>query len=163
MGIRWLYNHRMGSAESSCQAAIERSSRLRFAASLLIGLAVISSGCNQLTAVQEAEVRQAFGVPADLKLIDLGAVELRPGVPKHRSLGAGRECAITATILTNGLVQLDLVCEPPLAARAATNVPPRPDAVHAVFRPDSVSAGWRICLFPSHQPFAVALQPKLRP
>jgi hypothetical protein len=42
---------------------------------------------------------------------DLGVVELRAGVPKRVHVGAGKDCTFTATVLTNGLVRLNLLYE----------------------------------------------------
>ena len=68
----------------------------------LIGLlAVLAVGCAKMSAEQEANVRKAFGVPADMPMKDLGEVELRAGIPKRVRLGAGKDCTITATKLTN--------------------------------------------------------------
>ena len=78
----------------------------------LIGLLVaLAVGCSRMTAVEEAEVRKSFGVPADIPMKDLGEVELRAGIPKRVRVGWGEDCTVTAIVLTNGSVQLNLLYE----------------------------------------------------
>jgi hypothetical protein len=78
----------------------------------LIGLlAVLTVGCSRMTADEEHDVRLSFGLPADIPMKDLGVVELRAGIPKRVHVGWGKVCTITATALTNGSVQLDLLYE----------------------------------------------------
>lgn len=74
-------------------------------------LAVLAVGCSRRTAEEEADVRKSFGVPADMPMKDLGAVELRAGIPKRVHVGSGKDCTFTATVLTNGLVRLNLLYE----------------------------------------------------
>ena len=74
-------------------------------------LAVLAVGCSRMTADEEHDVRLSFGLPADIPMMDLGVVELRAGIPKRVHAGWGKDCTITATELTNGSVQLNLLYE----------------------------------------------------
>ena len=74
-------------------------------------LGVLAVGCSRMTADEEADVRKSFGVPADMPMKNLGVVELRAGMPKRVHVGSGKDCTFTATVLTNGLVQLNLLYE----------------------------------------------------
>ncbi len=74
-------------------------------------LIVLAVGCSKMTAVEEAEVRQSFGLPADMPLKAIGVVELRVGIPKRLRLDAGRDCTFTAVVLTNGRVDLNMLYE----------------------------------------------------
>ena len=64
-----------------------------------------------MTADEEHDVRLSFGLPADIPIKNLGVVELRVGIPKRVRVGWGKVCTITATVLTNGSVQLSLLYE----------------------------------------------------
>ncbi len=125
-------------------------------------LAVLVVGCSRMTAVEEAEVRQSFGIPADMPMKDLGVVELRAGMPKRVRLGAGKDCTITANMLTNGLVQLNLLYEFKGEIVDGVKTQSHFERSQSVFRPASV-AGWRLCFFPKGQHFVVALQPTVSP
>ena len=74
-------------------------------------LAVLAVGCSRMTADEEHDVRLSFGLPADIPIKNLGVVELRVGIPKRVRVGWGKDCTITATVLTNGSVQLSLLYE----------------------------------------------------
>jgi hypothetical protein len=74
-------------------------------------LAVLAVGCSSMTADEEHDVRLSFGLPADVPMKDLGVVELRPGIPERARVGWRKDCTITATVLTNGSVQLNLLYE----------------------------------------------------
>ncbi len=74
-------------------------------------LAVLAVGCSRMTADEEHDVRLSFGLPADIPMKDLGVVELHAGIPKRVSAGWGKDCTITATVLTNGSVQMNLLNE----------------------------------------------------
>ena len=126
-------------------------------------LAVLAAGCSRMTAVEEAEVRQAFGVPADMPMKDLGEVELRAGIPKRVRVGWGNDCTITATLLTNGLVQLNLIYESKVKIVDGVKTQPHSEGSQSVFRPNSVPADWRVCFFPKGQHLAVAIRPTIIP
>ena len=125
-------------------------------------LAVLAVGCSRLTAEQEAEVRQSFGVPADMPLKDLGEVEFRAGIAKRVRLSAGKDCVITATVLTNGLVQLNLAYESRGEVIDGVKTQSHSERSQVVFRPATV-AGWRLCLPPMGQHLVVALRPIIVP
>ncbi len=125
-------------------------------------LSVLAVGCSRMTAEQEAEVRQSFGVPAGMPIKDLGEVRLRAGKPKRVRLGTGKDCTFTATVLTNGWVQMDLLYEFKGEIIDGVKAESHAERSQAVFRPGSV-AGWRLCLFPKGQPFVVALRPSIIP
>jgi len=131
--------------------------------SFVVLLAVLTAGCSRMTADQEANVRKAFGVPADMPMKDLGEVELRAGIPKRVRLGAGKDCTITATRRTNGLTELNLLYEFKDEIIDGVKTPSHSERSQAVFRPDSVPAGWRLCLFPKGQHFVVAMRPIILP
>ena len=122
-------------------------------------LAIFTAGCSGLTAVEEAEVRQAFGVPAGMPLKDLGPVRLHPGAPKRVSLGGGDFCTITLASLPDGPLQLDVRYDfADIQNDSAAGIEPP-----FVFRPDQVPAHWRLCLMPPNRNFAVALRPVIIP
>jgi|WetSurMetagenome_2_1015567.scaffolds.fasta_scaffold924466_1 hypothetical protein len=126
-------------------------------------LVVLAIGCSRMTAEEEAAVRQSFGVPADMPMKDLGEIELRAGMPKRVRLGAGRDCTLTATLLTNGLVQLIVHYEFKGQIIDGVKTPSHSERSQSVFRPDSVPAGWRLCLFPKGQHFVLAMRPTILP
>ena len=130
----------------------------------LIGLlAVLAVGCSRMTPVGEAEVRQSFGIPADMPMKDLGDVEFRAGIPKRVRLSAGKDCTITATVLTNGRVQMNLLYEFKGEIINGVKTQSHSERSQSVFRPESVPAGWRLCLFPKGQHFVVAMRPTIIP
>ncbi|HEY5910827.1 MAG TPA: hypothetical protein VJA21_09515 [Verrucomicrobiae bacterium] len=138
--------------------------RHHIAAIGLIGLvAVLTVGCSWLTAEEEAEVRQSFGVPSDMPMNDLGEVRLRAGMPKRVRLGAGKDCTLTATVLTNGSVQLNLLYEFKGEIIDGVKTQSHSERSQSVFRPNSVPAGWRLCLFPKGEQFVVAIRPIVVP
>jgi hypothetical protein len=126
-------------------------------------LAVLAVGCSRMTAEQEAEVRQSFGVPAEMPMKDLGEVEFRAGIAKRVRLSAGKDCVVTATLLTNGLVQMNVLYEFEDEIIGGVKTPSHAEQSQSVFRPDSVPAGWRLCLFPKGQHFVVAMRPTILP
>ena len=130
----------------------------------LIGLlAVLAVGCSRMTADEEADVRKSFGVPADMPMKDLGEVELRAGIPKRVSVGWGKDCTIAATVLTNGLVQMNLVYETKGEVIDGVKTQSHSERSQLVFRPDMVPAGCRLCLFPKGQHLVVAIRPTIIP
>jgi len=130
----------------------------------LIGLlAVLTVGCSRMTADEEADVRKAFGVPADMPMKDLGEVELRAGIPKRVRVDWGKDCTITATVLTNGLVQMNLVYEFEGEVLDGVKTQSHSERSQLVFRPDTVPARWRLCLFPKGQHLVVAMRPIIIP
>jgi hypothetical protein len=130
----------------------------------LIGLLVaLAVGCSRMTAVEEAEVRKSFGVPADMPMKDLGEVELRAGIPKRVRVGWGKDCTITATVLTNGLVQLNLVYESKGEVIDGVKTLSHSQRSQSAFRPGKVPADWRVCFFPKDQHLAVAMRPIIIP
>jgi hypothetical protein len=78
-------------------------------------------------------------------------------------LSAGKDCTITATVLTNGLVQLNLLYEFKGEIIDGVKTQSHSEQSQSVFRPDSVPAGWRLCLFPKGQHFVVAMRPTIIP
>ena len=126
-------------------------------------LAVLAVGCSSMTAAEEADVRKAFGVPADMPMKDLGEVKLRAGIPKRVRLGAGKDCTITAMNLTNGLAELNLLYEFKDEIIDGVKTQSYSERSHSVFHPKRVPAGWRLCLFPKGQHFVVAMRPIIVP
>ena len=138
--------------------------RYHIATTSLIGLlAVLAVGCSKMTADEEADVRKSFGVPADMPMKDLGEVELRAGIPKRVRIGWGKDCTITATVLTSGLVQMNLVYEFKGEVIDGVKTQSHSERSQLVFRPDRVPARWRLCLFPKGQHLAVAMRPIIIP
>ena len=130
----------------------------------LIGLLIVLAvGCSGLTTVEEAEVRQSFGVPADMPMNDLGEVKLRAGLSKRVRIDRGMDCTITATMLTNGSVQMNLVYESKSEVFDGAKMPTQTERSKLVFRPGMVPAGWRLCLFPKDRHFVVAMRPIITP
>src|SRR5262245_22802988 len=67
----------------------------------LVGLLmVLAVGCSEMTRDEAADVRKSFGLPADMPLMELGVVKLQMGVPKRVSVGWGKDCTVTATVMT---------------------------------------------------------------
>jgi hypothetical protein len=131
-------------------------------------LAVLAVGCSRMTADKEAEVRKSFGIPADMPMKDLGVVELRAGIPKRVRLGAGKDCTLTATVLTNGLVRLNLLYEwqgevidgvkTQSHAERSQVILPR----QLVPRPGGPDKGW-LCFPPMGRRLVVAMKPIIIP
>ena len=135
-----------------------------FATTSLIGLlAVVAVGCSRMTADEEADVRKSFGVSADMPMKDLGEVELRASVPKRVRLGVGKDCTLTATILTNGMVRLNLQYEFKGEIIDGVKTQSQSEQSQVVFHPASVPARWRLCVFPKGQHFVVAMRPIIIP
>jgi len=72
-------------------------------------------------------------------------------------------CTITATMLTNGVVQMNLVYESKSEVIHGVKLPSQSERAQLVFRPGMVTAGWRLCLFPKDQHFVVAMRPIITP
>ena len=113
-----------------------------------------------MTADEEAMVRQSFGIPADMPMKDLGVVELRAGIPKRVSVGWGKDCTITATVLTNGLVQMNLVYESKGEVIDGVKTQSHSERSQLVFKPGF--RGW-LCLPPMGQHLVVAMRPTIIP
>ena len=107
-------------------------------------LTVLAVGCSRITAEEEADVRKSFGIPADMPMKVLGVVEFRPGTPKRVRLNTGTDCTITATMLTNGLIQLNLLYESKGEVIDGVKTQSHAERSQLVFRP---RPGW-LCLAP---------------
>ena len=107
-------------------------------------LAGLPAGCGRMTAEEAADVRKSFGIPADMPMKELGVVEFRAGIPKRVRLGAGKHCTITANVLTNGQVQLNLLYESKGEVIEGVKTQPHSEQSRLVFRP---APGW-LCLPP---------------
>jgi hypothetical protein len=136
-------------------------------ASLIGLLAVLAVGCSRMTAVERAELRQSFGVPADMPLKELGEVELNVGIPKRVSAGWGKDCTVTAIVLTNGSVQLNLLYES--RGEVVDGVKTRPYSERSrVVLPAGLLAramkakSW-FCFPPMRPQFVVAMKPIIIP
>jgi hypothetical protein len=134
----------------------------------LIGLLVfLAVGCSRMSAVEETEVRQSFGIPADMPLKALGVVELRVGTPKRVTVDSGKDCTFTAIVLTNGRVDLNMLYESrgevldgvkteSYSERSGTVLPP------GLLASAMKSKSW-LC-FPLKRPhFVIAIQPVIIP
>ncbi|HXJ60126.1 MAG TPA: hypothetical protein VNU68_26060 [Verrucomicrobiae bacterium] len=129
----------------------------------LIGLlAVLAAGCSRMTADEEADWRKSFGIPAGMPMKDLGEVELRAGIPKRVSIGGGKDCTITATVLRNDSVQLNLLYE--FKGEVIDGVKTQSHSERQlVFRPSMVPARWRLALPPIGPHLVVAMRPIIIP
>jgi len=77
-------------------------------------VALFAVGCSESPsepAVQATNVRQVSSLPADMPTKDLGEVELTAQTQKRVSLGDGKDCVITPTVLADGNLQMDLSVE----------------------------------------------------
>lgn len=119
-------------------------------------LAFLSAGCSGMSPEVEAEVRQSFGVSAEMPMKDLGVVKLREGIPKRLRVCKGNYCTFTATTVTNAKIKLDIFFE--LGMKG--NNPTRTETDQWVFRPPTGKV-WRLCLLPKGENLAVAIQPIL--
>ena len=78
---------------------------------ILIGMAaLLAVGCSKQTA-HKAALREELSIAADLPVRDLGVVELSAGTPKLVRLGPGRDLTLTASVITNGMLQMSLAYE----------------------------------------------------
>jgi len=123
--------------------------------SFVVLLAALAAGCSTMTANEAADVRKSFGLPADMPLKDLGVVELHAGIPKRVSAGWGKDCTLTAIMLTNGLVQLNLLYESKGEVIDGVKTQPYSEQSRMVFRPGR--KGWG-CFPPMRPYFVVAVQ-----
>lgn len=135
----------------------------RLSSACLAVLILLIAGCARLTEGQAADVRKAYGIPADLPMIDLGAIELRAGRTKHLRLSRGREISLTAAPLTNGLVRLDLDYQSQNELTSGTQPSGYTERKQLIFDPAKLTSGWRICGGPFKAGFVVALQPIITP
>jgi hypothetical protein len=134
----------------------------------LIGLLIVLAvGCSKMTTVEEAEVRQSFGLRADMPLKDLGAVDLHVGIPKRVSVGWGKECTVTAIVLTNGSVQLNLLYKSRGEFIDGVKTQPYSERSQVVLPAGLLmramkSKSW-LCFPPMRPRFVVAMQPTILP
>jgi hypothetical protein len=75
---------------------------------------LLAVGCSKSSSeptAQAANVRQVSSLPADMPMKDLGEIELTASTQKRVSLGNGKDCMITPTVLADGNLQMDLSVE----------------------------------------------------
>lgn len=131
-------------------------------------LAVLAVGCSRMTANEEHDVRLSFGLPADIPMKDLGMVELRAGIPKRVHVGWGQDCTITATVLTNGSVQLNLIYESEGEVIDGVKTQSHSERSQLILprklvpRPGGPDRGW-VCFPPMNQRLVVAMKPIIIP
>lgn len=79
---------------------------------ILLGVSALlaTAGCAQMTPA-EAKLRRELSIPADMPVKNLGSVELFDGAPKQVNLGTGKDCTITAIVITNGMLQMNVAYE----------------------------------------------------
>ncbi len=116
--------------------------------------------CSRMTAEEQTEVRQSFGIPADVPMRDLGVVGFRPGIPKRVRVGVGKYCTITATVLTNGLVRMNFLYESKGEVIEGAKTQSHCERSQLVFRPPI--KGW-LCLRQMDPHLVVAMQPTIIP
>lgn len=130
-------------------------------------LAVLSVGCSGMTAEEEAAVRQSFNVPANMPLKDLNAVELHGGIPKRVNVGWGKDCTVTAIVLTNGAVQLNLLYESRGEVIDGVKTQPYSERSQVVLPPGLLERGMKskswLCFPPMRPRFVVAMKPIVIP
>ena len=81
------------------------------AAVLVAAFAVSCSKSPSEPTGQATNVRQVSSLPANMPKADLGEVEFTAHTQKRVSLGEGKECVITPTVLPDGSLQMDLAVE----------------------------------------------------
>src|SRR5262249_21948476 len=123
-------------------------------------LVVQAVDCSKMPADEEADVLKSFGLPADMPLKDLGVVELHVGIPKRVSAGRGKDCTITATVLTNALVQLTLLYESTGEVSDGVTTRSYSERSRVVYSPRN--KGW-LCFPPMRPHFVVAMNPIILP
>ena len=131
-------------------------------------LAVLAVGCSRMTADEEHDVRLSFGLPADIPMKDLGVVELRAGIPKRVNVGWGKHCTISATVLTNGSVQLNLLYESKGEVIDGVKTQSHSERSQVILprqlvpRPGGPDKGW-LCFPPMGRRLVVAMKPIIIP
>jgi hypothetical protein len=76
--------------------------------------AMLSVSCSKSpvgAAAHETRLRQQLSIPANRPFKDLGVVELAAQTPREVSLGTGRICLLTPTVLTDGNLLINLASE----------------------------------------------------
>jgi hypothetical protein len=130
-------------------------------------LAALAGGCSRMTAEVEAEVRQSFGVPADMPMKDLGDLEFHAGIPRRVRLGAGKSCTITASVLTNASVQFNLLYESRGEVIEGVEIQPYSERSQVVLTPRLLASAMKtkswLCFPPLRPHFVVAMQPTFIP
>ena len=77
-------------------------------------IAVTVVGCSKTPSqptAQEVKLLQEPPTPVNKYFKDLGVVELSERTPKHLSLGEGKDCVLTMTILADGNLKLVFTSE----------------------------------------------------
>jgi hypothetical protein len=126
-------------------------------------LAVLTASCSKMTTGEAADLRKSFGLPADMPLLDLGAVELRVGTPKRVRVGWDKYCTVTPTLQTNGSVQLNLLYESQSEVIDGVKIQPYSEQARSVLSPRLIamamkSKSWT-CFPEMRAHFVVAIQP----
>ncbi len=134
---------------------------------LAVLLAVLAVGYTRMKANERAELLASFGLPADMPLKDLGAMELRVGIPKRVSAGWGKDCTVTATVLTNDRVRLSLLYESRREVIDGVKVQPYSERSQVVLSQRLLASGMNsrssLCFPPMRPHFVVAIQPIIIP
>ena len=130
-------------------------------------LSVLAVGCSRMTAAETAEMRQAYGLPADMPVKDLGMMELHVGIPKRKSVGWGKDCTVTAIVLTNGSVQLNLLYESRGEVIDGVKTQPYSERSQSVLSAGLVARAMKakswFCFPPMRPHFVVAMKPIIIP
>ncbi len=127
-------------------------------------LLVLAAGCSRMTPDEEHDVRLSFGLPADIPMADLGVVELRAGIPKRVHVGWGKDCTLTATPLTNGSVQLNLLYESKGEVIDGVKTQSHSERSQVILpqklvpRPRGPTRGW-VCFPPMGRRLVIAIKP----
>lgn len=130
-------------------------------------LAALALGYSRMSAVEKAEMRQSFGLPADMPVKDLGVVALHAGIPKRVSVGWGKHCTVTAIVLTNGSVQLNLLYESEGEVIDGVKHQPYSERSQVVLPAELLARAMKakswFCFPPMRPHFVVAMKPSLIP
>jgi hypothetical protein len=130
-------------------------------------LAVLAVGCSRMTVAETAEMRQAYGLPADMPVKDLGVLELHVGIPKRVSVGWGKDCTVTAIVLTNASVQLNLLYESRGEVIDGVKTQPYSERSQSVLPAGLVARAMKakswFCFPPMRPHFVVAMKPIILP
>ena len=120
-----------------------------------------------MTQQEAAEVRIAFGLPADMPLKDLGAVELRVGPSKRVRAGKNQYCTITATTQTNGNIRFSLLYESDGEIINGVKVQPYSEKTQTEISQHLLATAMKskswLCFPRMHANFVVAMRPIMLP
>ena len=126
---------------------------IKSVALLLAASTLLLAGCSKSSPARRA------GDPSNL--VDWGVVELSANVPKHLSLGAGKDCTLTAASLPSGDLQIKIETKEKLSgAGLPPGIPVGSRVESTTTHTTTVPAGVEIVISVGHTP--VRLKAKLK-